>query len=172
MDVQILQKKDNPLLSRVEVTFKAIHRKEPTPTRSALRAELAKALKATKEIVVVSRARPTFGKYETLGYAKLYKSKEQALAVERRHILVRNALVAAEAKPKEGEAAPKAEKPARAPAKKEERKPEAKAEPKAEHKPEPKAEAKPAPKEEKKAPAKAEAKPEAKKPEPRKKEGK
>ena len=181
MELQIVAKKENPLLSRVEVTFKAVHKAEATPTRDAIRSELAKQLKTPKEGVVVARSKSSFGRFETLGYAKVYKSKEAALAVERSHILVRNKLKEAEAKEKkEGE---KAEKPPKqepkAEAAKVEPKPEPKAEAKAEHKPEGKAEHKeerPAGKEAKK-PAekggeKKEAKPEAKKAEPRKKEGK
>lgn len=178
MELQVVAKKENPLLKRTEVTFKAVHKAEPTPTRDAIRSELAKQLKASKEAVVVDRSVSSFGRYETHGYAKIYKSKEEALSVERSHILVRNKLKEAEVKEKkEGE---KAEKPAP----KAEGKPEApKAEPKAEHKPEAKPEhkvehkeEKPAAKEEKK-PAekheeKKEAKPEAKKAEPKKKEGK
>src|SRR5712691_1771985 len=112
MQLEVLQKKENPLLKRVEVTFKAIHKAEPTPTRDALRAFLAKELNATKDIVVIDSQASTFGRYETLGEAKVYKSKEQALAVERKHILVRNKLIEPEVKEK---AAPKPEKPAPAP---------------------------------------------------------
>ncbi len=177
MELQIVAKKENPLLQRTEVTFKAVHKAEATPTRDALRTELAKQLKATKEHVILDGMASSFGRFETVGYAKVYQSKEEALAVERSHILVRNKLKEAEVKEKkEGEKAEKAPKP--------EAKPEApKAEPKAEHKAEAKAEhkeEKPAAKEEKK-PAekheekhdeKKEGKPEAKKAEPKKKEGK
>src|SRR5216683_1261002 len=52
MQLEVLQRKENPLLKRVEVTFKAIHKAEPTPTRDALRAFLAKELNATKDILV------------------------------------------------------------------------------------------------------------------------
>lgn len=187
MELQILAKKDNPLLQRTEVSFKAIHKAEPTPTRDAIRQELAKHLKATKDVVVVDGARSTFGRYETAGYAKIYKSKDQALSVERYHILVRNKLAepkAKEAKPGEAAPAPKAERPAPA-SKKEEAKPAPKPEPKAETKAEPKphgkeekkpAEKKLEPKAEHKAEHKAEGKkeekPEAKKAEPKKREGK
>ncbi len=185
MELQVVAKKENPLLKRVEVTFKAIHKAEPTPTRDAIRAELAKQLKAGKDAVVVDRSVSSFGRFETVGYAKVYRSKEEALAVERSHILVRNRLKEAEVKEKK-EAA-KAEKPAKAEAKPEAAKAEPKAEHKAEAKPEHKAEAKPEHKEEKpaakeeKKPAekheekheeKKEAKPEAKKAEPKKKEAK
>src|SRR5213083_2010116 len=153
MQLEVLQRKENPLLKRVEVTFKATHKAEPTPTRDALRAFLAKELKATKDIVVIDFQASTFGRYETVGAAKVYKTKEEALAVERKHILVRNKLIEPEVKK---EAAPKPEKPEKpvAPPK-----PEA---PKAEAKPEPKPE-KAAPKEEKKPPAREEKKPAEKK---------
>jgi len=172
MQLEVLQKKENLLLKRVEVRFKAIHKGEPTPTRDSLRAFLAKELKATKDIVVIDHQASSFGKYETLGYAKIYKSKEEAASVERKHILIRNRLAEAEVKEKEGAPAkpekpapaPKAEKPAAAP--KPEAKPE-KAATKEEKKPAEKKEAA-----EKKEDKKTEKKPEAKKAEPKKKEAK
>ncbi len=184
MQLEVLQRKENPLLKRVEVTFKATHKAEPTPTRDALRAFLAKELKATKDIVVIDYQASTFGRYETVGEAKVYRSKEEALAVERKHILVRNKLIEPEVKK---EAAPKPEKPAPAPrAEKAEKpaaptpKPEApKTEAKPETKPEkgaPRDEKKAAPKEEKKPAEKKEEKKEEKKaekkPEGKKKEAK
>src|SRR3989442_1501757 len=123
MQLEVLQKKDNPLLKRVEVTFKAIHKAEPTPTRDALRAFLAKELNATKDIVVIDSQASTFGRYETLGEEKVYKSKEQALAVERKHNLDRNKMIEPEVQKEERKAAEKKEE------KKEEKKDEKKAEP-------------------------------------------
>jgi len=164
MQLEVLQRKENPLLKRVEVTFKATHKAEPTPTRDALRAFLAKELKATKDIVVIDYQASTFGRYETVGEAKVYKTKEEALAVERKHILVRNKLIEPEVKEKE--AAPKPEKPAPAPRAEKAEKPAAptpKAEtPKAEAKPEAKPE-KGAPRDEKKPAAKEDKKPAEKK---------
>ena len=173
MELHVVAKKENLLLKRVEVTFRAVHKAEATPTRDAIRSELAKQLKAAKEAVVVDRSESSFGRYETVGYAKVYRSKDDALSIERSHILVRNKLKEAEVKEKkEGEraAAPaKAEKPA---AKPEPAKPE-----RAEEKPAAKEEKKPGEKHDEKKPAekreeKKEAKPETKKAEPKKKEGK
>src|SRR5207245_541146 len=84
MQLEVLQRKENPLLKRVEVTFKATHKAEPTPTRDALRAFLAKELKATKDIVVIDFQSSTFGRYETVGAAKVYKTKEEAGRKEER----------------------------------------------------------------------------------------
>jgi len=181
MQLEVLARKENPLLKRIEVRFKAIHKAEPTPTRDALRAFLARELQATKDIVVIDSQASTFGRYETVGYAKVYKSKDEALKVERKHILVRNKLVEPEVKkqaapkPEKPAPAPRVEKPAATP------KPDApKAEPKTEakgEKPSAREEKKPAAKEEKKPPEKKDekkAEPKAeKKPEPtKKKEGK
>ena len=181
MQLEVLQRRENPLLKRTEVRFKAIHKTEPTPTRDALRAFLAKELNATKDIVVIDSQASTFGRSEPHGYAKVYKTKEDALAVERKHILIRNKLVEPEVKEKEG--APKPEKPAPAPkvekpaatpkteAPKPEAKPEPKHEPKAEKAP-PKEEKKPSAKDEKKPAEKREEKKDDKKAEPKKKGGK
>jgi small subunit ribosomal protein S24e len=170
MEIQVLDKRDNALLKRTEVRFKAVHKAEPTPSRDNLRSELAKHLKASKETVIVDQAASTFGRFETIGYAKVYNSKDEALSVERAHILVRNRLKEPEVK--EGkEKAPKPEKPPRAerPAKAEPAKPEPKAEavpkegkPAAEKKDE-KKEAKPGGEKKDEKPAKGE---------PKKKEGK
>jgi small subunit ribosomal protein S24e len=179
MQLEVLARRENPLLKRTEVRFKAIHKAEPTPTRDALRAFLAKELKATKDIVVIDSQASTFGRYETHGYAKVYKSKEEAIAVERKHILIRNKLLEPEVKK---EVAPKPEKPAPAPreekpaapkpeAPKPETKPEPKHEPKA-GKAAPGEEKKPVPKDEKKPAEKKEEKRDEKKAEPKKKGGK
>jgi len=176
MQLEVIQRRENPLLKRTEVSFKAIHKAEPTPTRDALRAFLAKELKATKDIVVIDSQASTFGRYETVGYAKVYKTKEEALAVERKHILIRNKLIEPEVKkeaapkPEKPAPAPRAEKPAAAP-KPEPPKPEPKAEPRVEKAPA-KEEKKPAPKEEKKPAEKKEEKKVEKKAEPKKKGGK
>jgi len=141
MELEILTRRDNPLLKRTEVRFRVAHPKEGSPKREALREQLAKTLNATRDIVVVDFARSEFGRSTSQGYAKVYKSKEDALHTERKHILVRNGLLAAEVKeakvraakppPPKREAAKPAEKPAppkeEKPAAKEEKKPEAKA---------------------------------------------
>lgn len=90
MEIEILTKKENPLLGRLEVQFKVLHPNEGTPKRDAVREELAKQLKATKEKVVVDHMNADFGKQETRGYAKIYTKKEKALEIEREHILKRN----------------------------------------------------------------------------------
>lgn len=121
---------ENVLLQRTELRFTAVHPKEKTPSRDALRAELAKAMKTQKDNVILDWMRSMYGTYRSVGYAKIYKSKDVALRTERKPILVRNGLLAREIKeekpkagappkkaPEKKEAPKPAEKKAEAPAK-------------------------------------------------------
>ncbi len=92
MEIEIVSKKENELLDRTEVTFKASHPKEGTPQREAVREKIASMLKASKERVIVDSMDSEFGKMETVGYAKVYKTKESAMKYEREYVLVRNKL--------------------------------------------------------------------------------
>jgi len=132
MEIEIVSKKENELLDRTEITFKAVHAKEGTPLRETVREKLASIMKATKERVIVDSMDSAFGKMETVGYAKVYKTKEAAMKFEREYVLVRNKLkekvkvekkaaatpppgkreVAAQAKPAEKAPEKSAEKPA------------------------------------------------------------
>jgi len=96
MEIDIISKKENPLLERTEVHFKATHAKEKTPQREAVRDKLAAMLNVGKDKLVVDTLKSDFGRIVTVGYAKIYKTKEQAFKVERNYVLRRNGL-----KPKE-----------------------------------------------------------------------
>ncbi len=119
MEIEILSKKENHLVDRVELEVVAKHQGAPTPKREEIRELVAVALKAERDQVIVDHLETSFGTGVTKGYVKVYPSKARALEVEERPILVRNTL----ATPK-----PKAEKKAAAPPpgkSKEEKKPAA-----------------------------------------------
>jgi small subunit ribosomal protein S24e len=78
MEIEIVSKNENQLLERLELKFKALHPNEGTPNR--------------EERVVVDWMRSEFGRNETVGYAKAYKTKDAAMKYEREHVLVRNKL--------------------------------------------------------------------------------
>jgi small subunit ribosomal protein S24e len=106
MEIEIVAKKENELLDRTEVKFKASHAKEGTPQREAVREKLATMLKASKERVIVDSMDSRFGMMETVGYAKVYKTKESAMKYERKYVLIRNKLKEAVKKEKKAKAAP------------------------------------------------------------------
>lgn len=116
MEIEILSKKENELMERTEVRFKAVHPKEGTPQRDAVREKVAAVLKAAKERVIVDSMDSEFGKTETVGYAKVYKTKEAAMKFEREPILVRNKLKEKAKAEKKAPAPAPAAKPAAAPA--------------------------------------------------------
>jgi small subunit ribosomal protein S24e len=112
MDIVVVSKRDNVLLGRSEVRFRIVHTKEKTPDRDSVREKLAAILNEKKETVIIDSMRSQFGKPESLGYAKVYKTKEKAMRVERDRTLVRNKLKERKAKAEKGKAAaPKAEAP-------------------------------------------------------------
>ncbi len=92
MDVLVVSRRENPLLERTEVRFRVVHQGERTPEREAVRERLAALLNERKELVIIDHMRSEFGKHEALGYAKVYKSRERAMRVERDRTLVRNRL--------------------------------------------------------------------------------
>lgn len=93
MEVEVLLKKENLLMDRLEVDFKVSHPKEVTPKRKDVRTEIATLLKVQKDRVVIDHMKSEFGKPETLGYAKVYKTKSEALSYETEAVLKRNNLV-------------------------------------------------------------------------------
>jgi small subunit ribosomal protein S24e len=113
MEVEIVSKKENVLLDRIEVRFKVVHPKEGTPKREDVRDKISAAVKAPKERVIVDAMDSEFGTTATVGYAKVYKTKEAAIKFEREQILVRNKLKEKKAKAeKKPAAAPPVAKPA------------------------------------------------------------
>ena len=111
MEVEVVSKDENQLLERTEVKFRASHANEGTPQREAVREKLASMLKVPKERVVVDSMESEFGRMATVGYAKVYKSKEAAMKYEREHILIRNKLKQKPGTEKKGSTAPKDEAP-------------------------------------------------------------
>jgi len=92
MEIEIQSKNDNLLLGRTEIRFVILHEGEGTPKRELVRSELAEKLNAKKETVMVNRMHSFFGSRKTVGYAKIYKSIEDAKKGEADPILKRNGL--------------------------------------------------------------------------------
>ena len=92
MEIEIQSKTDNLLLGRTDVHFVILHEGEGTPKRDLVRSELAEKLNAKKEAIMVDFMQSSFGTRKTVGYAKIYKSIEDAKAGESDPILKRNGL--------------------------------------------------------------------------------
>lgn len=90
MEIEIIEKRENPLLNRVEVKFRVKHEGEKTPERDLVKSDLADMLKTDKNLVIIDRIRPSFGVAMSFGYAKIYNSLEDVKKVEPEYILKRN----------------------------------------------------------------------------------
>lgn len=112
MEIEFIETKDNPLLERMEIKFRALHPGEPTVSRDAIREKIASLARSTKEKVIIDSMSSKFGVGLSLGYAKVYGTVEDAKKHERKHLLVRNRLIEAEKKAAAPAQAPK--KPAEA----------------------------------------------------------
>ncbi|MBU0762527.1 MAG: 30S ribosomal protein S24e [Candidatus Altiarchaeota archaeon] len=113
MDVEILEKKENPLLERTEVRFKLTY-DGATPSRQNVRKKLVALLNADKKLTVVDSIDVGYGAKKAIGYAKVY-ANEQALKKEPEYILKRNAEEAKQEAPAEDTTA-KTEEKSEAPA--------------------------------------------------------
>ena len=110
MEIEIVEKKDNPLFQRVEIKFRADHSGEPTPKRLDVRAKLAVQLGVPEELVLIEKLASTYGKQVASGIARAYRSKDQLEEVEPKYLLRRGMLK--EAKPELEKPPEKAEKSA------------------------------------------------------------
>ncbi|MCJ2530881.1 MAG: 30S ribosomal protein S24e [Candidatus Thermoplasmatota archaeon] len=97
MEIEILSRRENKLLSRMEVRFQVRYEEGTTPSRPEMREGLTKELKLNKQVLVVDSVHSQFGKREARGYAKIYESVEDARRLERPHVLARNGLAEAPA---------------------------------------------------------------------------
>jgi small subunit ribosomal protein S24e len=93
MEIQIDEKRENPLLDRTDVRFTIVHAGEKTPQRDVVKNELAKALGAKAELTIIDRMRSVYGRGTTRGQAKVYSNLEKARHHERNYIQKRNKIL-------------------------------------------------------------------------------
>ncbi len=93
MELIIDEKKENPLLNRIEIRFRVRHPKAPTPKREDVRNLIAANLNVEKDRVIIDKMHTPFGIHETRGYAKVYNTVEDAKKIEPDYILRRNKLL-------------------------------------------------------------------------------
>ena len=90
MEIEINEKKNNPLFNRTEVHFTIIHEGEGTPNREIIRSEIADKLNVKKENIIINNINSSFGIQKSRGYAKIYTNPKNAENLERKYILKRN----------------------------------------------------------------------------------
>ena len=101
--MKVVERKENPLLDRVEIRFVWNHDSSRTPSRSEMVAAAAKADPgAKKELVFVKDVSTRYGRPQTTGLALIYGSSDSAV-LESEYMKVRHG-----AEPESKAVAPKA----------------------------------------------------------------
>lgn len=120
MELKIVSNKENALMGRKEIAFLLRHDGETTPSRVQVRQLLASEVGSKTENVVIDAMESEYGRGQTRGTARAYRSADEARKTERTHFLKRNSLYVEKPK-KEGAKADEtnAKAPAAKPAKKE-----------------------------------------------------
>lgn len=91
MNIEITEKRENPLLDRTELKLRIQHENAPTPSRMEVKKHLATLLGASDELIVIEKLTGLPRKGETSGTACIYRSKEGMEALELKHLLTRGA---------------------------------------------------------------------------------
>jgi small subunit ribosomal protein S24e len=101
MEIEINEKKNNPLFNRTEVYFTITHEGEGTPNREIIRSEIAEKLNVKKENIIIDNISSSFGIQQSRGYAKVYANQKKAETLEKKYILKRNQVIKKEIKKEE-----------------------------------------------------------------------
>tara|TARA_B110000116_G_scaffold246815_1_gene238816 strand:- start:324 stop:698 length:375 start_codon:yes stop_codon:yes gene_type:complete len=95
--MEIVDRKENSLLSRTEIRFQLRHEQSPTPSRSDLRSKVASLEPGSSASnVIVKDVTTRFGQPLTTGLAFIYESPE-AMLIEPQYILDRHGIATEEA---------------------------------------------------------------------------
>ena len=84
MDIQILEKKENPTLSRTELELKLAFTDASTPSKEDLKKEIAKQEKAAEDAIVVNSIHNAFGAGVASAQVTIYKSKKDLERIEQK----------------------------------------------------------------------------------------
>ena len=77
--MEVIDRKENPLLGRVEIRFQWAHTNSPTPSLKEMVAAAAKAEPGAKEnLVFLKEVKTRFGRPQTTGLALVYGTAESA----------------------------------------------------------------------------------------------
>ena len=98
MDVNIQHKEEKPLLHRTDVTVRVAY-EGATPQRAKLREEVASALKAPADHIIIRQIKTEFGKQAAIVSASVYKDAKMLEQFEPKHQKKRHGIAVEEAKP-------------------------------------------------------------------------
>jgi len=105
MNISIDSRTGNAMMGRTDVAF-SLSFDKAIPSRKEVREGISMAISTPAERIVVVRMDNSFGTHRVSGVAHVYPTPDAALKTEKKHLLVRDALIAKEEKKKEEKKAP------------------------------------------------------------------
>lgn len=82
MDLKIIKKQDNPLLSRVKIELEANFFNESTPKKEDVKKKICAMEKADEKLIVVKNIYNDFGAGKSSVLAYVYKSEDELKKIE------------------------------------------------------------------------------------------
>lgn len=90
MDLKIIKKQDNPLLSRTEIKAEAVFFGEPTPKKDDIKKKVSSIEKSNENLVVIKKIHNDFGAAKSNILAYIYKSEEDLKKIEPKKKSIKN----------------------------------------------------------------------------------
>jgi len=96
LSMELVDRRENKLLRRLELRLKVFHPGMPTPSRKDVKALVAANLGIPEDRVIVAYVKTPFGTDYSKAYVKVYESVEDAKKIEPDYVLRRNGLIGGE----------------------------------------------------------------------------
>lgn len=90
LNIEIIEEKKNPLIDRLEISFKIDHFSEGTPNRLDVKKKIAAMKGSNEKLTIINRLKTYFGEALVQGKAYIYDNFKELQYFEPFHIQVRN----------------------------------------------------------------------------------
>ena len=89
-EIEIIEEKKNPLIDRIELTFRVDHFGASTPNRLDIKKKIAASQGSDEKLAIVKKLKTHFGASYYLGKVYIYDNAKDLQFFEPFHIKVRN----------------------------------------------------------------------------------
>ena len=90
LNIEVTEEKKNPLIDRLELTFRIDHFGAGTPNRLEVKKKIAAIQGSDEKLTIIKNLESHFGSSSTQGVAYIYENTKELQFFESFHIQVRN----------------------------------------------------------------------------------
>ncbi|MCS7386428.1 MAG: 30S ribosomal protein S24e [Candidatus Methanomethylicota archaeon] len=88
--IEVVDKRQNPLLNRLELDIMIYHSSSGTPSRFEVRKAIAEQFKVPIDCICIRRLITEYGVGKTRGHVHVYESPERAKEIEPEYLIARD----------------------------------------------------------------------------------